>query len=84
MLCRAYPALIAADIERVRGQVEIGMRFLTAIDLDTVAGTAARIALNRPRRLGTGSGSAYLRARLARQRAARDRQRTKLDLVVSL
>ncbi len=80
VLCRAYPTLID-DIERVRGQVEIGMRFLTAIELDTAAGTAARNCVQSLAVDGTGSGSAYLWARLAKERAARDRQRAKLDLV---
>ena len=31
ILCRAYGALIE-DIERVRGQIEIGVRFLTAVE----------------------------------------------------
>jgi hypothetical protein len=80
VLCRAYRTL-AADIERVRGQVEIGMRFLTAIDLDTVAGTAQKDDVESATKLGTGSGSAFLRAKLAKQQALRSRQRAKLSLV---
>ncbi len=40
LLCRAYRALVQ-DIERVRGQVEIGMRFLTVNERAVQAGTAA-------------------------------------------
>jgi len=97
LLCRAYGALVQ-DIERVRGQVEIGMRFLTAIDRGAEEGAAAvhpgesaaadshggdrpatsfdRLPLSR-----TGPGSAYLWARIARERELRDRQRAKLRLV---
>ncbi len=79
MLCRAYRAL-ARDIERVRGHVEIGMRFFSAIEPD---GEAARppAAADRFTLRGTGPGSAYLRARLAREQQLRDRQRAELRLV---
>lgn len=76
---RAYRAL-AQDIERVRGHVEIGMRFLSAIgngaedDRPLTASNGLALA-------GTGPGSAYLRARLARESELRDRRRAKLRLV---
>jgi hypothetical protein len=97
LLCRAYGALVQ-DIEHVRGQVEIGMRFLTAIEHGPVRGTAAVHAresgavarhngddpappsdgVTPPR---SGPGSAYLLARLVRERELRDRQRARLELV---
>ena len=97
LLCWAYRALVR-DIERVRGQVEIGMRFLTAIDRGAEAGTAAvhlgksaaaaahggdgpATSSDRLIRSRTGPGSAYLWARLVRERELRDRQRAKLRLV---
>ncbi len=93
LVCRAYGALVA-DIERVRGQVEIGMRFLTAIEHGAPEGTAAvpeavqagadhrpTTSLERLTPSRTGPGSAYLWARLVSERGLRDQQRAKLTLV---
>jgi hypothetical protein len=79
MLRRANRALIQ-DIERVRGQVEIGMRFLSAIE-DNVQDSHPLTSSSASALPGTGPGSIYLRARLARERALRNRQQTKLILV---
>lgn len=76
MLCRANRSLIQ-DIERVRGQVEIGMRFLSAIEDD--AQDRHPLTSSRASALpGAGPGSVYLRARLARERVLRNRQQGKL------
>ncbi len=97
LLCRAYGALVQ-DIERVRGQVEIGMRFLTAIEhgpaeataavrpresaaLDCHGGDRPAASANSFTPSRTGPGSAYLWARLVRERELRDRQRARLTLV---
>jgi Gas vesicle synthesis protein GvpL/GvpF len=79
LLCRAYGPLVQ-DIERVRGQVEIGMRFLSASE-NSAEDDRPLVAPNGFALPGTGPGSAYLRARLARERERRDRQRAKLKLV---
>lgn len=79
ILCRAYRAL-AQDIERVRGHVEIGMRFLSAIE-NGAEGERPLTASNGFSLPGTGPGSAYLRARLARERELRSRRRANLGLV---
>ena len=80
LLCRAYRTLVE-DIERVRGQVEIGMRFLTAIELDAKAGAAAERHVESVTMPGTGPGTVYLWARLAKERELRNRQRATLSLV---
>lgn len=97
LLCRADGALVR-DIERVRGQVEIGVRFLTAVEDVAEQPTAAVRPSERTTADPHGSdgpatspdglhlarngpGTAYLWARLVRERAFRDRQRTKLALV---
>lgn len=79
MLCRTYRTFVQ-DIEHVRGQVEIGMRFLSTIENGAEADRplSASNKLVRPR---AGPGSAYLWARLAKERELRDRQRAKLSLV---
>ena len=85
-LRRAY-RLLAQDIERVRGQVEIGIRFLSTIENGAEADRIGEDA-NRPPAasndfspLAAGPGSAYLQARLARERELQDRQGAKLRLV---
>lgn len=96
MLCAAYSAFVQ-DIERVRGHVEIGMRFLTASEHGGEAETAsvpiapeavhspgghrAPAASGRLALPGTGPGSAYLAVKLAEERQLRDRRRAKLGLV---
>lgn len=77
MLCRAYRALVQ-DIERVRGHVEVGMRFLTAIENGAQADPPLTSSNGLP---GARSGAAYLRARLVEERELRNRQKTKLRLV---
>jgi len=79
MLRRTNRALIQ-DIERVRGQVEIGMRFLSAIE-DNAQDSHPPTSSGASAPPGTGPGSIYLRARLARERALRNRQQAKLILV---
>jgi hypothetical protein len=80
MLCRAYDSLVE-DIVRVRGQVEIGVRFLTAIDLDAEAGVSAERHIEPVKMHGMGPGSVHLLAKLAKERERRNRQRAKLSLV---
>jgi hypothetical protein len=73
ILCRTYPAL-AKDIERVRGRVEIGLRFLSMIDEDTEGDSRpARNAVELP---GTGNGSAYLRRLMMKERRGLARRRS--------
>lgn len=79
MLRRANRALIQ-DIERVRGQVEIGMRFLSLID-DNAQDRHPLTSSSASALPGTGPGSIYLRAKLARERALRNRQQGKSILV---
>lgn len=78
ILCRKYRAL-AEDIERVRGHIEIGLRFLSTIEDDAEADRPP--AYNGFQLSGTGPGSAYLRERLAKERHSRERRRGKLRLV---
>jgi len=78
MLCRTYRVLVQ-DIERVRGQVEIGIRFLSAIEKGA-EDDRPLTASNGCVPPGTGPGSGYLRAKLARERESRERQRAKLSL----
>jgi hypothetical protein len=86
LLRRAYGALVQ-DIERVRGQVEIGMRFLTAVDrgrsaaVDSHGGDHPTTSLDRLPLSPMGPGSVYLWTRLGKERELRDRQRAKLTLV---
>ena len=78
ILCRTYGAL-AADVARVRGHVEIGVRCLSDIAEEAKADCApVGPALTVP---GTGPGAAYLRERVAKERHSRERQRGKLQLV---
>jgi hypothetical protein len=79
VLRRANRALLQ-DIERVRGQVEIGMRFLSAIEHD-VQDRHPPTSFDASASTGAGPGSIYLRARIARERALRNRQQAKLVLV---
>ena len=93
ILRRAYRALVE-DIERVRGQVEIGMRFLTAIE-NVAEPNGSRAPLNSHRDADCGNGpapadglplsqTAFRRIYgqgLPRERELRDRQRAKLALV---
>ena len=79
VLCRAYGALVQ-DIEQVRGQVEIGMRFLSATE-NGAADDRPLAACNGLALSGTGPGHAYLRSRLVRERELRDRQRARLERV---
>lgn len=76
---RAYRAL-AQDIERVRGHVEIGVRFLSAIEKGA-GGDRPLNSSNGFSPAGRGPGSAYMRAKLASERGLRDRRRAKLGLV---
>lgn len=88
MLCTGYGTFVE-DIERVRGRVEIGMRFLAAGEQGGAAGLAAvpitskaapapgdsaNASSSRLARFGTGPGSAYLAEKLASERRRRDRQ----------
>ena len=79
MLRRANRVLVQ-DIERVRGQVEIGIRFLSATEDDAQDDhPATSFGASVP--TGAGPGSIYLRARLAREQALRNRRQAKLLLV---
>lgn len=78
LLCRAYRAL-AEDIARVRGRVEIGMRFLAASANDADADRACAAGDSYSAR-GAGRGCAYLRAKLAGLQHRRERRRAELRL----
>jgi hypothetical protein len=84
MLCRAYSQFLD-DIERVRDHVEIGMRFLATAerqpeaDLAPVRDTgsgATRVSGDRP-----APGTAYLQAKVARERTLRHRRGVQLEMV---
>ena len=79
LLCEAYGALVK-DIERVRGHVEIGMRFLTASEGRSEDDPSVASSCRLPPR-GTRPGSVYLWAKVARDRELQDRRRAKLSLV---
>jgi hypothetical protein len=80
MVCRAYRTLVE-DIERVRGRVEIGVRFLTATAFAAEGGAAAGRRVESVTMPGNGPGAVYLMARLAKERELRNRQHAKLSLV---
>ena len=63
ILRRSYDAL-ADDLARVRGRVEIGVRFLSTHEDDDAGDRSS----DEPVPLGTGPGADFLRARLARAR----------------
>jgi hypothetical protein len=71
ILRRAYGALVR-DIARVRGQVEIGLRFLGASE-DSAADGALPAFSNDAVGSAANPGSAYLRMRVVRERARRSR-----------
>lgn len=79
MLRRANRALIR-DIDRVRGQVEIGMRFLCTIE-DSAQDSHPRTSSGPSVPPGTGPGSVYLRAKLARERALRNRRQARFVMI---
>ena len=79
LLCRAYRAL-ARDIARVRGRVEIGMRFLAACANDADADCACAVS-DGDSPGGAHRGSAYLRAKLADLQHRRARRRVELRRV---
>ena len=80
ILCRTYRAL-AEDIARVRGQVEIGLRCSSMATEDADAESDCPSADHASTAPGAGPGSVYLRARVAKERHSRERQRGKLRLV---
>jgi len=98
MLCRAYPQFVQ-DLDRVRGHVEIGIRFLARAEHQPEAGLppardaaagAVRLSGDGAAPLGSlngfdGSvpapGTAYLRAKLAKERALRHRREVRLEMV---
>ncbi|KAB2916730.1 MAG: GvpL/GvpF family gas vesicle protein [Hyphomicrobiaceae bacterium] len=92
ILCRAHPALVA-DMARIRGHVEIGVSFLPLAErepaVDTLprsdpAAVAGHVDRDSKPGLGpaaTAPGTAYLRARLVRERARRDRRQVQLGIV---
>ena len=98
MLRRAYPRFVQ-DIERVRGHVEIGMRFLTVAEHEPetdppAIGNLAAGAVSLPRdgkprpaawngstKSEPAPGTAYLRARLTRERDLRHRRQVQLSIV---
>lgn len=77
VLSRAY-AVLVQDIARVRGHVEIGMRFITNLEPRTYGGAPAARPFSS---LGNRRGTAYLQGVLARQREARDGRRDWLRTV---
>jgi hypothetical protein len=79
MLCQSYNGL-AEDIERVRGYVEIGMRFLTTAEDDTAAEPAPSVSAGLAQ-TAMGPGSAYLWSRLAKERDLQRRRHAKLSLI---
>lgn len=84
MLCRAYSQFLD-DIERVRGHVEVGMRFLAPAERQPEADLAP------VRDAGAGAtqfsgdvpatGTAYLQAKVARERTLRHRRGVQLEMV---
>lgn len=73
ILARTYPQLVA-DLQYVRGHVEIGVRFLAAAEPDIADGTASRggIAASGP------TGTTYLLAKLAKGRELRNHRDMRL------
>ncbi len=95
MLCRAYPQVVQ-DLERVRGHVEIGVRFFAIAESETTANTAPRGGIaaaacsasdhapsGPPKGLaksGPASGTAYLLTKLAKERGLRNRRQMRLKM----
>ena len=74
-LRRAYSRLVA-DIERLRGHVEIGVRLWTAGQTGEPA-----VAAEHDNGARRGTGSAYLWAKVARERTLRARREARLRMV---
>jgi hypothetical protein len=100
MLSRSYTQFVQ-DLERVRGHIEIGVRFLAIAEDQTIdsspvpdapavataqSGISAppRAAANGFDRSGSGAGSLYLQAKVAKQRSSRNRRRVELGIVQEL
>jgi len=77
VLARTYPQLVA-DLEYVRGHVEIGVRFLanevSGTPLDAVSQSRIATSALKP-------GTTYLLGKLARERELRTRRQVRLDAV---
>ncbi len=79
MLQRAYPQF-TQDIESVRGHVEIGVRFLAAAEHQS-GGAPTLVLSSGIERPGLAPGSAYLQAKLTRERALRCQRKVELEMV---
>ena len=75
ILRRTYDALVD-DLARVRGRVEIGVRFLSAHE----EADARDRSCDEP--AGTGPGAAFLRARLARARSLRNSRQAEVRAII--
>ena len=75
-LCRAHSALVR-DIERVRGHVEIGVRFLPIADPETTTRAPSDISAGH----GASPGTAYLLTKLSEERDLRNKRHGRLELV---
>ena len=96
MLARAYPQFLR-DLERVRGHIEIGVRFLATAEHQPEAeptahhgpdatrlsavGASPLAASNGFSASGPAPGTAYLRAKVASERALRLRRQVQLEMV---
>ncbi len=76
-LARTYPQLVR-DLEHVRGHVEIGIRFLAIAEPDTPDDTTSQGGIAAS---GLTPGTAYLLARLAKERELRSRRQMRLEMV---
>lgn len=75
-LCRTYRAFVD-DIARVRGQVEIGMRFVTSNE-NGAKDDCPLASFDACALPGTGPGAAYLRAKLVKEHDLENRRQAKL------
>ena len=100
MLSRSYAQFIQ-DLERVRGHIEIGIRFLATAEHQPTDSSPVRdapdaaaaqsgnsapphVAANGFDRSGPGPGTAYLQAKVTKQRSSRNRRRVELGIVQEL
>lgn len=77
VLARTYPQLVR-NLARVRGHVEIGVRFLAIAEPDTPDHAASR---GGTAAAGPTPGTAYLLTRLAKDRELRNRRQMRLETV---
>ena len=75
-LCRSYRAFVE-DIARVRGQVEIGMRFMNSIETGSTD-ACPFILSDKGAPSGAGPGAVYMRAKLAEEQNRESRRQARL------